>query len=148
MLVGSWAHWPIYILVARSEGIHIRKHMKETYFRWNFYLTQKVGSLLKRKNIFACHLLFLCLSDTKARVGYAKLYWVLKKIICIEWSIDHLQIKIGSMCHFNSQGGSRGIKILIDQYIYMIKNTALISANWSSGPRTAFDLLSDLRQIN
>lgn len=52
------------------------------------------------------------------------------------------------MCHFNSQRSSRGIKTLIDQYIYMIKNTVLISANRSSRPRTAFDLLSDLWQIN
>lgn len=52
------------------------------------------------------------------------------------------------MCHFDSQRGSSVIKILIDQYIQMIKNTKLISANWNSGPTTTFDLLSDFWEIN
>lgn len=52
------------------------------------------------------------------------------------------------MCHFDSQRGSSVIKILIDQYIQMIKNTKLISTNWNSGPRTTFDLLSEFWEIN
>ena len=57
-------------------------------------------------------------------------------------------MRIESICYFNAQGGSKGIKMLTDQFIYMIENAELISKNWSSGPRSAFGLLSDLWQTN
>ena len=63
--------------------------------------------------------------------------------------IDDLQIKIWSVYLLNSQGDSKEVKYVNWSNAYkMIKNIELISVDWSSGPGSAFDLLSNLWQIN